>query len=317
VSAPPRPTVRVVVVTYSPGETLERFLVTLQTATTQPYEVVLADNGSNDGAPERAAEADPARVCLLRTGGNLGYGRGANAGAAGATSPWLVVANPDIEWSPRSLDVLLDATQRWPAAGCLGPLIRTPDGALYPSARSFPALGRGIGHALFGWWWPTNPWTASYRQERGQPVEGPTGWLSGSCMLLHRDAFESVGGFDPSYFMYFEDLDLCERLAAAGWSSVYVPSALVTHVGGHSTSRVSDRMLRAHHRSAYRYLSRRYAGPALAPLRLALALGLVARYTVGRRVTRVGEGAQPTRRLDPGGEVRPLLPAHTEPDRRS
>jgi N-acetylglucosaminyl-diphospho-decaprenol L-rhamnosyltransferase len=297
------PTVRVVVVTYSPGLTLDRFLASLESATKQEYEVVLADNGSTDGAPQRAQAADPSRVRLVPTGGNVGYGRGANAGATGATEPWLVVANPDIEWSPGSLDVLLDAGRRWPTAGCLGPLIRTPDGALYPSARSFPSLGRGIGHALCGWWWPTNPWTASYRRERGEPVEGPTGWLSGSCVLLRREAFDAVGGFDPSYFMYFEDLDLCERLACAGWESVYVPSALVTHVGGHSTSRESARMQRAHHRSAYQYLSRRYRGAHLAPLRLLLGLGLLARYVLGRVVGRVGQGAQPTRRLDRAAHV--------------
>ncbi len=289
--------VRVVVVTYSPGETLGRFLSSLRSATSASYEVVLADNGSGDGEPQRAAGADPEHVRFLSTGGNVGYGAAANVGAEGALDVWLVVANPDIEWSPGSLDRLLDAGERWPRAGALGPLIRTPDGALYPSARSFPSLGRGVGHALFGWWWPTNPWTASYRRERGKPVEGTTGWLSGSCMLLRREAFEAVGGFDPSYFMYFEDLDLCERLARAGWQSVYVPSALVTHVGGHSTSRVSDRMQRAHHRSAYQYLSRRYRGAHLAPLRLALAVGLVGRYLLSRAVGRVREGAQPTRRL--------------------
>lgn len=292
------PRVRVVAVTYSPGETLAEFLGSLTSATREPVEVVLADNGSVDGAPEAAAAADPGRVTLLPTGGNLGYGRAANAGAAGAQAEFVVVANPDLVWTPGSLDALLDAAQRWPRAGALGPLIRTPDGALYPSARAFPSLGRGVGHALLGWWWPRNPWTASYRRERGEPSEEPTGWLSGSCLLLRREAFEAVDGFDPSYFMYFEDLDLCERLARAGWQSVYVPSALVTHIGGHATSRVSDRMLRAHHRSAYRYLARRYDGLVHAPLRLLLALGLVGRYLLGRRVGRVGEGAQPTRQYD-------------------
>jgi N-acetylglucosaminyl-diphospho-decaprenol L-rhamnosyltransferase len=292
------PPLRVVVVTYSPGPTLASFLSSLSRATASRYEVVLADNGSRDGAPERAAAAEPGRVELRPTGGNLGYGRAANAGARGAEGAWLLVANPDVTWTPGALDALLDAGARWPQAGALGPLIRTPDGALYPSARSFPSLGRGIGHALFGWWWPANPWTASYRREHGEPVEATTGWLSGSCLLLRREAFEAVGGFDPAYFMYFEDLDLCERLAHAGWASVHVPSAVVTHEGGHATRTVSGRMLRAHHRSAYRYLSRRYPGPRWAPVRLALAVGLLSRYLLSLLVSRVGEGAQPTRTMD-------------------
>ena len=109
-----------------------------------------------------------------------------------------------------------------------------------PERRALPSLGRGIGHALAGWWWPTNPWTAAYRQERGAPVEGRCGWLSGSALLVRREAFEAVGGFDPQYFMYFEDVDLCDRLARAGWSSIYVPSAVVEHTGGHATRREPD-----------------------------------------------------------------------------
>ena len=285
--------VRVVVVTYSPGPALAAFLDSLRTATTRPVEVVLADNGSDDGAPQAAAGVE-----LRPTGGNVGYGRAANIGVQGATGEWLVVANPDVVWCPGSLDALLDAGTRWPTAGCLGPAIRTPGGALYPSARAFPSLGRGIGHAVFGWFWPSNPWTRSYRSEQGSPEEGATGWLSGSCMLLRREAFEAVGGFDPSYFMYCEDMDLCRRLAEAGWLNVYVPSAVVEHTGGHATKRKARQMLREHHRSLYRYLSRQYAGSAYAPLRLVLGAGLLLRYLLATRVTAVGEGAAPTRSAD-------------------
>ena len=284
------PPLRVVVVTYSPGESLASFLTTLQTSTA--YDVVLADNGSTDGAPTAAVGPG---VRLLQTGGNLGYGKAANLGASGFEGDWIVVANPDVTWSPGALDELIAAGSRWPRAGCLGPAIRTPDGQLYPSARAFPSLGRGIGHAVFGWWWPSNPWTRAYRAEVGSPREGATGWLSGSCMLLRREAFEAVGGFDPTYFMYCEDMDLCRRLGEAGWSSVYVPSAVITHTGGHATSRSAGPMLREHHRALFRYLSRQYAGPAYAPVRAVLGVGLLLRYLLAARVRSVGEGAAPTR----------------------
>ncbi len=289
------PLVRVVVVTYSPGDALTAFLSSLRTATTGSYEVVLADNGSTDGAPQ-AAEGPGVR--LLETGGNLGYGRAANLGASDTDAPWLVVANPDVTWEPGSLDALLEAGERWPRAGCLGPAIRTPDGELYPSARAFPSLGRGTGHALLGWCWPGNPWTRAYREEVGRPEEGPTGWLSGSLMLLRREAFRQVGGFDPTYFMYCEDMDLCRRLAEAGWANVHVPSAVVTHTGGHATRRAPRAMVLEHHRSLYRYLSRQYAGPALLPVRLVLRAGLALRALVALRVRAVGEGAAPTRSAD-------------------
>jgi N-acetylglucosaminyl-diphospho-decaprenol L-rhamnosyltransferase len=285
--------ISVVVVTYSPGELLDGFLDSLSAATDAPYEVVLADNGSVDRAPERASERPEVR--LLPLGGNLGYGRAANAGIDACTGELVVVANPDIVWSVGSLDALVAASERWPRAGSLGPLILTPTGELYPSARELPSLGRGIGHALCGWWWPSNPWTKAYRLEHEPPSERAVGWLSGSCLLLRREAYDAVGGFDPAYFMYFEDTDLGARLGQAGWSNVLVPDAVVTHFGGHATSRVADQMLREHHASARRYLFRRYSGWAWLPVRLGLRAGLAIRMALARWLPAVGQGARPGR----------------------
>ncbi len=289
--------ITVIVVTYSPGEHLDTFLDSLADATKRPHPVLLADNGSTDGSPQRAAAERP-DVTFLPTGGNVGYGLAANIGARDADSDWIVVANPDITWHPGALDALLEAADRWPRAAVLGPALLTEDGALYPSARALPSLGRGIGHALLGWWWPANPWTRAYRKESGRPVEGPAGWLSGSCMLIRREAFDSVHGFDPSYFMYFEDLDLCERLGRAGWQSVYVPGAVCVHEGGHATSKVNHLMVAEHHRSAYRYLARKYPGRRGLPIRLALRAGLAGRRLASHAIAKLGEGAQPTRRAD-------------------
>jgi N-acetylglucosaminyl-diphospho-decaprenol L-rhamnosyltransferase len=280
-------------VTWSSAAVLPAFAASLAEATTRPYELVVVDNESPTGPP-----AVPDGAQLLQPGGNLGYGKAANVGASGFEGSWLVVANPDVVWTPGALDQLIDALDRWPRAGCVGPAIRTTDGLLYPSARAFPSLGRGLGHALFGWWWPANPWTRAYRAEQTGPVEGPTGWLSGSLMVLRREAWEQVGGFDPKYFMYCEDMDLCRRLAEAGWQNVYVPTAVITHVGGHATRGASRQMLREHHRALYTYLSEHYRGARWAPLRAVLALGLAARDAVASRVRSVGEGAAPTRSAD-------------------
>jgi N-acetylglucosaminyl-diphospho-decaprenol L-rhamnosyltransferase len=273
----------VVTVTYSPGETLERFLDSLAKATTRQVRVVLADNGSTDGAPQAAAHRP--NVTLVETGGNPGYGGGANRGVAALPDDvgWVVVANPDIEWGADSLDVLLEATGRWPRGGSFGPLIRQPDGAVYPSARLLPSLGRGIGHGTLARVWPANPWTRSYRQSDTTVSERTAGWLSGSCLLLRRAAFEAVHGFDERYFMYFEDVDLGDRIGQAGWRNVYVPAAEVTHLGGHATSRVSEQMLAAHHASAYRYLADRYQGPQWVPVLATIRAALKVRLKLETR----------------------------------
>jgi N-acetylglucosaminyl-diphospho-decaprenol L-rhamnosyltransferase len=274
----------VVTVTYSPGETLDTFLSTLSTATTRPVSVVLADNGSTDGVPERAAAEHP-HVTFVPTGGNLGYGAGANRGVASLPDSvgWVVIANPDLSWGVGSLDKLLEAAKRWPRGGAFGPLIRQPSGEVYPSARLLPSLGRGLGHAVFAHVWPSNPWSRAYRQAASAPEERTAEWLSGSCLLMRREAFDSVDGFDPRYFMYFEDVDLCDRLGRSGWLNVYVPEAEVVHIGGHSTRRSSARMLAAHHSSAYRYLADRHRGPLWAPLMLAVRAGLSLRLRLMTR----------------------------------
>ncbi|CAN5412541.1 glycosyltransferase family 2 protein [soil metagenome] len=267
----------VVTVTYSPGPHLERFLSSLSLATDLPVAVVLADNGSDDGSPQRALERYP-DTRLLPTGGNLGYGSAMNRGVASTgASEFVVIANPDVVWGPGSIDELLEAMARWPQAGAVGPLIRDPDGSVYPSARHLPSIIRGGMHAVVGPVWKNNPWTAAYRQERQEPSERTVGWLSGSCLLVRRAAFDQVGGFDERYCMYMEDVDLGDRLSRAGWLNVYVPTAEILHDKGHSTGRDPARNLAAHHRSTYIYLSDRHSGWRKAPLRWAMRAALAVR----------------------------------------
>ena len=291
----------VVTVTYSPGPHLNRFLASLAHATERRVTVIMADNGSTDGTPELAVEQYP-NVRLVHMGANLGYGSAVNRAVASyladreltaAGDPdFFVVANPDVVWGPRSIDDLLAAAQRWPDAGALGPLIRDPDGSVYPSARHQPSLVRGGMHAVVGPFWKSNPWTAAYRQERLEPSERPVGWLSGSCLLLRRRAFDAITGFDERYFMYMEDVDLGDRLTGAGWLNVYVPSAEVLHDKGHSTGRDPARNLAAHHTSTYTFLADRHSGWRQAPLRWTIRAALAARVrlVVGSSRRRLAKG---------------------------
>ncbi len=124
----------------------------------------------------------------------------------------------------------------------------------------------------------------------------PVDWVSGACFMARRRALEELGGFDESYFMYVEDLDLCWRAHRAGWTVAYVPSAVVTHEQGVSTARRPYRMLVAHHRSAFHFASRTAAGwrrvalPAVAVVLAARLTLACARQALGTRHRNTGPG---------------------------
>jgi len=266
------PRVDVVVVTYKSGDVLEGFLDSVGESP-EMASVTVVDSASGDRSAETIAKRRRARFIGLAD--NRGYGAAANAGAASGSAPWIALCNPDIVFSPGAIETLVEAGGESEDIGAVGPLIRDEGGEIYPSARPLPSLGMGIGHATLGRIWTRNPWTRRYR--RGlDPEAGPVdvGWLSGSCLVARRTAFEDVGGFDEGFFMFMEDVDLGRRLGEAGYRSRWVPDASVVHTGGHSWKSDPEPMIRAHHASVGRYLSLVYPGPLYAPFRCVARAGL-------------------------------------------
>lgn len=267
--------VGVVTVSYGSEAVLPAMLDSIRTATSGPVEVVVVDNQPAGAVVRDLARKSGARY--LARPDNPGYGGAMNAGAAllGDSVDWVLIANPDLVLAPGSIDALVKRGSSDPAIGSVGPLVREPDGMVYPSARAVPSLRNGVGHALFVNLWPNNPWTANYLDDNEtSPTLKDAGWLSGSCVLVRRTAFDRLGGFDERYFMYFEDVDLGFRLGKNGYRNVYDPAAEVTHTGAHATGRESAAMVRAHHASARLFLQRKYPGVILWPVRVVLAVGL-------------------------------------------
>ncbi len=265
----------VVVVTYNPGETLGAFLSSLDAAGAVAS-VTVVDSDS----PRRTAEpvARKHGAAFVAMPANLGYGAAANAGARRGVAPFIAICNSDVVVAPGAFAALAAAGAADPSIGVLGPRILETGGSLYPSARPLPNFWLGAGHGVFGRVWPGNPWTRHYR-----PVLDPAGpgidagWLSGSCLVVRRDAFERVGGFDEGFFMFMEDVDFGRRLGLAGYRCRWVPAAAVTHMGGHSWRSDPAPMILAHHASAARYVGLAFPGWWRAPVRAALRLGLRAR----------------------------------------
>ena len=278
------PSLGIVTVAYRSDDVLAGFLDSVSTATAAGPAIIVVDNAP--GAGDASGLAERKGATYLPMAANPGYGGAINAGvkALPASVEWVLISNPDVVLGTGSIDTLRTAAAKDDSIGAVGPAVLNPDGSVYPSARALPSLRTGVGHALFANLWQRNPWTLAYRRESDPSDETrDAGWLSGSCLLVRRSAFDRVGGFDAGYFMYFEDVDLGFRLARDGFRNVYEPAARVTHAGAHSTGGESARMVVAHHNSARRFLSKKYAGWWLWPVRAALAVGLAVRSRAIRR----------------------------------
>lgn len=266
-----------VVVNYNAGDALVSCVKSL--LGDEPAEVVVVDNASTDGSLGRLLK-EIGHVRVVESRRNLGYGKGANLGARETAGPYLVVCNPDLVVSPGALATLVARLEHDQSLGVVGPMLRDTAGEVYPSGRDFPALADALGHAFIGLIWGANPWTRRYRHLGGdQHRARPADWVSGAFMVLRREAFLSVGGFDDAYFMYMEDVDLCWRLRRAGWGCFYEPAAEVRHEQGRSTARHPYRMLVAHHVSMWRF-ARRTASDGERLLIPAMAAGLCARLVL-------------------------------------
>jgi N-acetylglucosaminyl-diphospho-decaprenol L-rhamnosyltransferase len=168
--------------------------------------VVLVDSGAPGGVP------DPGPATAVQIGEDVGRGAAVNRAVA-TLSPavgLVAVAPADLVWPDGALDALRAAADRHPRAAILAPRVRAPDGTPIPSAHPLPGAV------------PRRPAPGVDPHD-----EGPVGWSSAPALLLRRAALDSVDGFDPRYPGRLDDLDLADRLARAGWLTVYVPSVVV------------------------------------------------------------------------------------------
>ena len=222
--------IAIAIVSWNTRELLRRCLDSLAAEVEAgTAEVWVVDNGSTDGSFQLVRDHFP-WATLLVPGENLGYGPAVNCVAERTTNPWIAPANSDLEFTPGALGTLLRAGARDPGAGAVAPKLLLPDGSVQASIQPFPELwsivlkhlrlyhlSRKLGErlCLHGFWDPDKP----------QRVD----WATGAFLVVRREAYEAVGGFDEAQWMYAEDLDLCWRLRRAGWATRFEPAAVVHH----------------------------------------------------------------------------------------
>lgn len=256
-----KPLVTAAVVSWNTRDLLARCLDSLEPeARRGRVEAWVVDNASSDGSSVLVRERY-GWVNLLEPEENLGFGRAVNLVASQTRSPFLAIANADVAVRAGALDALLDAAGRDPGAAAFAPRLVLPDGSTQHSVFAFPTLpwtflfNTGLFHlsrdladrmALVGLWDST----------RARRVP----WAVGAFLLVRRDAWEQVDGFDERQWMYAEDLDLGWRLRRAGWAVRYEPRARVDHEHGASTRQAwggDDRISARWQRNTYGWMALR------------------------------------------------------------
>jgi GT2 family glycosyltransferase len=234
---------------------------------------VVVDNASRDGTVERIRRAAP-DATLVELRRNVGFAAACNVGVERSRGADLVVIlNPDVEVRHDFFSRLL--TLPWDLdVAARGPAIVDGRGRLEQSARGFPRARTGLlGRAsLLARLWPSSPLLRrelrATADERAKAVD----WVSGACMIVPAERFESIGTLDAGYFMYWEDADWCRRAHNAGYSVIYDPSIVVTHRQGASSRYRSAAATIAFHRSALRYWRKHVASSPVSVSAAAAAL---------------------------------------------
>lgn len=263
--------IAVVVVTHNSAAHLDRLLLSLPSGLGDlPARVVFVDNASADDTVARLRRRGGHEV-LVRPD-NRGYAAAVNAGLdATRDAAAVLVLNPDLRLGPGSVPALV-AAGREPGVGVAVPQIRTPTGALYPSLRREPTVGRAFGTAVLGGRvagrFPGLSETVTDRRRYRR--RGDVDWATGAAMLVTRACADTVGPWDESFFLYSEETDFAHRARAAGFRVLYEPAAVVTHTGGDAATSPRLRTMLVVNR--LRYFRRRH-GPLPSAAFYAAVLG--------------------------------------------
>jgi GT2 family glycosyltransferase len=271
----------VTICSWNTSDDLRACLESLEAAREEArFEVIVVDNNSEDGSPDMVERCFP-WVRLERMAVNLGFTGGHNHALAIRKAGHAILLNSDTVVHPGALRKLLDFAEANPDVGIVGPKLLNPDGSLQMSCRRFPNPAAAMfRNTPLGRLFPNNRFTRDYLMaDFAHDAPREVDWVSGAAFFVRDEVLDKVGFFDPSYFMYCEDVDLCFRAWKAGYRVMYCPDSVITHAIGRSTDKAPNRMIGRFHRSMLRFYRKNMLPQVPLPLRpiaFAAAAGAVA-----------------------------------------
>jgi GT2 family glycosyltransferase len=244
-------------------------------------EVIVVDNGSQDGTPEYLRAGWPA-VRVIPLPRNHGFGVANNVGFAAATGDYILVLNPDTRILPGMLSTMIETLRADETIGCVGAKHYNPDLSLQWSMDDFPSLLNESLHYsdlyrlpfLRGWLRRKYPRWSDHNSPRD------VAWVNGACMMVPRAVYEATGGFDDYFFLFAEELDWCLRIWRAGWRVRFLPTAGLIHDLGGTFDPHDWRRLVLLYQSSLRYYRRHRPLPELAGLHLMIRLNALVRLII-------------------------------------
>lgn len=287
----------VIIVNWNTRDLLADCLASVVVATSLvngAVEILVVDNNSGDGSAAMVRQQFP-QVHLIANRENCGFARANNQGIRASQGEYLLLLNSDTLVTQNALGDLLAFIAAHPKAGAAGPRLLNGDGSLQHGCHPMLTPEREFWRLLFvEKLWPRATYPLEmWDNQTPRPVET----IKGASLLLRRAALDQVGLLDESYFMYTEEVDLCYRLAQAGWELWYVPQAVVVHFGGASSRQAHTAMYVALYRSKAQFY-RKFGGDWRARrFKLLLALAYLPRVVFTTLVGLVWLGGRESARF--------------------
>jgi GT2 family glycosyltransferase len=219
------------------------------------FEVILVDNSSKDDGLESILKRYT-KIQFINNSKNVGFARANNQGAKIASGDFLLFMNPDTTMIEDAVESMLDYIRSDSSIGILSPKVLNPDQTTQFSCRKFPTVWSGLfnRYSLATRLFPNNRYSRDYLMlDHDHNSIRSVDWVSGCCMMMSESTLKKASGFDENYFLFIEDVDLCQVIKKQGLRVVYFPNAKIFHKISSSNARSTSRVIIKRHQGMIYY----------------------------------------------------------------